>query len=528
MRNATLDHLQQCLAERTGEQVKIYHRSLLENGEAQYCLARINGEKKLIVLGTSPSPFEEEDAADRAEGTLVVCPLTPANANELRGLFPWTAPQPLGTETAVGCGDRLGLATPGHIRACRETGVRPVLAQQSIREMERTGRTPQDVMDDVTWAVFQEGYQAGFGADADHLKTAEDIDACFAVGYTMYTIDPSDHVDNDADDLNEAALEERFAALPWKALDTTLAACLDRYTGKAIALDAAGDAVRIRFDEPALKRAAVKYGAAIAHTKALAEHLAARYRGDRPDATYDLEMSVDETAQPTRPREHYFVAAELQRLGVEVTSLAPRFVGDFQKGIDFIGDRDAFEASFRQHAAIAEAFGDYKLSIHSGSDKFSIYPIMGRHAGGRLHLKTAGTSYLEALRVVARHAPELFRAIVDFAFERFEADRKTYHVTTDLDAIPAPADVSDADLEATYLDDDNGRQLLHITYGSVLTARQKGASRFRDQIVAVLNEHEEEHYETLHSHFLQHIEGVGAMSTQSKMENPSPAPSSGQ
>lgn len=514
-----LDHLQQWLTDHAGEGVKIYPRSLLEKDGAQYGLARINGQKKLVVLGASSDSFEEERTLNRAKDTLLVCPLTPANADELRSLFPWTAPEPLGTETAIGCGDRLGLASPGHIRACRETGAVPVLAQQSIREMERTGRTPQNVVDDVTWAVFQEGYQEGFGADADHLKTTDHIDRCFDAGYTMYTIDPSDYVDNEADHLDAAALEERFAALPWEALDATPAACLDRYIGKAIALDAAGDGIRIRFDELALKRAAVKYGAAIAHTKTLANHLAARYRGDRPDATYDLEMSVDETDHPTRPREHVFVAAELQRLGVEVTSLAPRFAGDFQKGIDFIGNRDAFEASFRQHAAIAEAFGDYKLSIHSGSDKFSIYPIMGRHAGERLHLKTAGTSYLEALRVVARHSLDLFRAIIDFAFEHFEADRKTYHVTTDLDAIPAPADVPDAELEAAYLDDDNGRQLLHITYGSVLTARQEGALRFRDQIVAVLNGHEEEHYETLKSHFLRHIEGGGVMPVQSKMES---------
>jgi len=191
-----------------------------------------------------------------------------------------------------------------------------------------------------------------------------------------------------------------------------------------------------------------------------------------------------------------------------VTSLAPRFVGDFQKGIDFIGDLDTFETAFERHARIAAAREDYKLSIHSGSDKFSVYPIMGRHAGDRLHLKTAGTSYLEALRIIARHAPALLREIVDFAFERFEEDRKTYHVTTDLDAIPAPDDVSQSDLEATYLDDDDGRQLLHLTYGSVLSATENGSPRFKDRFFEVLHAHENEHYETLEKHFRHHLRGL--------------------
>lgn len=499
--------LEQRLTDHAGTTAHVYDRSIVHRDGVTYLLARLGTRKVLVVLGADDVPFTVEAEPDHPAG-LLLCPCTAANAAALRTTFPWTAPRPLGTETAAGCGDRLGLATPGHIRACRTAGVRAVLAQQSIREMERTGRPPQVVLDDVTWAVFQEGYTEGFGADADHLKTTDDVDRCLAAGYTMYTIDPSDHVDNEADRLGADELDARFAALPWEALDTTPAACLDRYAGAAIALDGADEALRIRFDETSLERAAVKYGAAIAHTKALADHLAARYRTERPNETYDLEMSVDETEHPTRPREHLFVAAELQRLGVTVTSLAPRFVGDFQKGIDFIGDRAAFEQSFRQHAAIARALGDYKLSIHSGSDKFSIYPIMGRHAGGRLHLKTAGTSYLEALRVVARHAPDTFRAIVDFAFTRFEADRKTYHVTTDLDAIPAPNDVAEAALEATYLDDDNGRQLLHLTYGSVLTARQDGAFRFKDRIFAVLEEHEAEYYEILGAHFDRHLHGV--------------------
>ena len=509
-----LDAVSAVLSDQVDGPVHLYEASAQQDEQALYVLARTGGAKKLVVAVSASAevdgqaPFVPETTLQADATTVLVCPLTPENAQKLREHFPWTAPVPLGTASALGCGDRLGLATPGHLRAVRRGEARPVLAQQSIREMERTERSPQDVLDDATWAVFQDGFKDGFGADADHLKTPEHVDRCFDAGYTMYTIDPSDYVDNEADHLGAEALEERFQALPWEQLGTTPEELLQRYTRRPHAVN--GSDRQVSFSEADFKRAAVKYGAAIAHTKKMADYVAARYRDDRPEESYDLEMSVDETDHPTRPREHFFVAAELERLGVKVTSLAPRFTGDFEKGIDFKGDLETFEDSFRQHAAIAEAFGGYKLSIHSGSDKFSVFPIMGKHAGTRLHLKTAGTSYLEALRIVARHAPAFFREIVQFAFERFDADRKTYHVSTDLDAIPTPDEVADADLEPTYLDDDDGRQLLHITYGSVLSEKGKGGEpRFRTPFFEVLEAEEEEHYETLRAHFVHHIESVG-------------------
>jgi hypothetical protein len=384
--------------------------------------------------------------------------------------------------------------------------------------MQRTGRSPQEVLDDVSWAVFQEGYERGFGADADHLKSETHIDACLAAGYTMYPIDPSDYVNDEADRLTGDALKTEFASLPWEELETTPEECLARYTDAPITVESPRGTITVDLTPTELRRAAVKYGKAIAHTRHLSEYLADQYREHRPGETYDLEMSVDETASPTRAREHYFVAAELSRLQVEVTSLAPRFVGDFEKGIDYVGDLDAFEDAFRDHAIIAEAFGGYKLSIHSGSDKFSVYPVLGRHAGDHVHLKTAGTSYLEALRIPARHAPAFFREIVKFAFDRFEEDRATYHVSTDLSVVPNPTEVSDAELEEIYLEEDNGRQLLHITYGSVLSAQQDGRPRFRDRLFALLDRYEEEHFQVLEEHILRHIEGIGEMTRQSEVD----------
>jgi hypothetical protein len=216
-------------------------------------------------------------------------------------------------------------------------------------------------------------------------------------------------------------------------------------------------------------------------------------------------MSVDETETPTTIPEHYFVANELKRLGVKWVSLAPRYIGRFEKGVDYIGDLAAFEADFARHVAIARALGPYKLSLHSGSDKFSIYPIFARVAGELVHLKTAGTSYLEALRAIAGTDPDLFREILAFAFERYGEDRASYHVSADPAKVPASDQLADDEL-ATVLDDFDGREMLHVTFGSVLTARDAyGGYRFRDRLLAALQADEEAHYAAIEAHFDRHI-----------------------
>jgi len=123
-----------------------------------------------------------------------------------------------------------------------------------------------------------------------------------------------------------------------------------------------------------------------------------------------------------------------------------------------------------------------------------------------IHLKTSGTSYLESLRIIARYDPQLFREIIDYSIKRFEEDRKTYHLSTDLSKILPPSEVADHELEKAYLDDENGRQVLHVTYGSILTARREdGGWLFRNRIKRVLIDNEEEYYRVIAEHIERHI-----------------------
>src|SRR3982750_1510335 len=107
----------------------------------------------------------------------------------------------LGLGPSFGFGDRIGLATPGHVEAIRRSGagIEPIFPQQSIREMARTGRTPRQVMDEALAGVRRGGRAGRTGADADPLKTPADVDATAAAGFTFFTIDPSEFVDPHAD-----------------------------------------------------------------------------------------------------------------------------------------------------------------------------------------------------------------------------------------------------------------------------------------------------------------------------------------
>jgi len=364
--------------------------------------------------------------------------------------------------------------------------------------MTRTGRTPREVMDDATWGLFAEGWREGSGADADHLKTTADIDACLAAGFSLFTLDPGEHVDSAADAADAATLRGKLLGLPWAELADTEVDLRRRYLGRSFAVEH----LQIELDEATLLRAAVKYGRAVAHVARMFGHLK-QAAGAR---LVELEVSVDETETPTSPAEHYWVASELRRLGVAWVSLAPRFVGRFEKGVDYIGDLAALERDVAAHAAVARQMGPYKLSLHSGSDKFSVYPIAAHETRGLVHLKTAGTSYLEALRTVAAADAPLFRAIYAFARERYLTDKASYHVSAQLLRAPEPEAPTDAELPA-LLEQFDSREILHVTFGSVLKATSSdGRPRFKEALFELLQSRPEAYAENLRRHFVRHLQ----------------------
>ncbi|MEX2574517.1 MAG: tagaturonate epimerase family protein [Balneolaceae bacterium] len=453
-------------------------------------LVIVTGREQMAGLGFRG----QAETAGGAE--FFTCALAHENAEALRTCFPFTNPVLIGKKNSYGYGDRLGNAGPAHLRSVKGTGFKPVLAQQSIRELERTGRKPEDVMDAASWAVFQEGYSDGFGADADHLKTTADIDRMVDAGFTMFTIDPSEYVFDGSAGLEADILENLFQDLPWTELEDKPQSLLSRYVKQTISLDGR----RLSPEPRDVQEAMVKYGRVLSHTSMMVRHLAENHSGHPAE----IELSVDETEQPTTPFEHFLIASELSRLDISLVSLAPRFCGDFEKGVDFRGDLDQFRDEYKMHLAIAGEFGGYKLSIHSGSDKFSVYEVIGSLDEGAVHVKTAGTSYLEALRTLARADPQLFRDILTFSMSRFEEDRNTYHISARLSDLPDVSALGENQLIG-LLDNDEARQVLHVAYGSVLSGGYPEAEGFRSRLMEVLSTNEMLYEENLVRHFEKHL-----------------------
>ena len=467
-----------------------YPESQVSYEGATYWLERsADGAKRLVAVADDESAFRGfAGTTERTNGQVrLVADTTPENAQALRSALPWLTPSRFGLHTSVGFGDRLGLATPGHVRALKTVGgpINPVFAQQSIREMGRCHRTPRNVLDDATWGAFQAGWTTPVGGDADHLEQLEDIDDTVAAGFVFYTLDPKAEVDPEAEHADAAVIQQKVETLDWPSLDSDLATFRKSYVGHRIDLEHEA----IELDEESVVRAMAKYGPSLAHAMAMYRRL--REKG----IDCEVEFAVDETDYPTKPAEHVVVVSELQRLGMDFVSFAPRFVGRFEKGVEYIGDLDQLQRDFEIHADIARALGPYKLSLHSGSDKYSTYPLIAEATKGIVHLKTAGTSWAEALRVIAHNDPDLMREVLALALDSFEANRKSYHLSCDPTKIPTdPTD----DQVAQLMDRVDSRQVLHVGYGAIL-------EEFGPRMYQVWNDNEEEHYRIIADHFVKHL-----------------------
>lgn len=464
---------------------QIFEESVRRLGNTWYIMAEFGRETWLLLLGEEDKEFS--GISETVESlTFLRCALNHENCCVLQKRFPYTAPVSLkGKKRTIGLGDRLGLVTGAHLKALEGMDFFPVLAQQSTRELTLTGRTNRDMMDTVAWQVFQAGYEGGYAADGDHRKTQKEVQEALDDGVTMLTLDCSEHIDDKAYllDVSEAKAlcRERFS-------DGELTLWKELYCGKSVSILGG---YQIYFDPSEFFQMLLTYGKAVEFAEQI-------YVQEIKACTHEVsfELSIDETEIPTKPCAHYFVAAELLRRKISVDSIAPRFCGEFQKGIDYIGDIEQFQEEFAVHAAIAHKL-HYRISIHSGSDKFSIFPIVGRLSSGEFHIKTSGTSWVEAVRVIAKCDPNLFHRMLHIACRHFEEAKKYYHVTASLNHVLNLGRIEDESLP-DLLDQTDVRQVLHITYGFLLQSE-------RESIYDTLYEHRGALERAISSHIRRHL-----------------------
>lgn len=465
--------------------------------------AHEGGRRRLLRIasrGASMAGFDGRSLAELRRGnlTLAVHDASPNLILSLAEHIPWLRPRPNPGRPSIGMGDRLGMATAAHIRAVEAGSLFPYLAQQSVRENISTGRGWCDVMADAVFGVFREGWTRGFSADADHLTDSDELAAAAKAGFVRYTLDLSSEV-RDISGFDRMKLsrelvlmeKEQQGAEQWRK----------RYLGKAFRIASGFSMRNLVFDEKSFLRTVVRMGPAVARARQLAGTAMSLLRG----RAIELELCLDEADMRTTPHEHLFVAMEMAEDDLPVAAIAPRFVGEFRKGGEYRGNTSRLARDMAFHAAVAKATSKHAVSVHSGGDKFSIYSRLGEACDGAFHIKTSGTSYVEALRAVARVDRSLFATVVATASKTFDEAKAEYRFDTDPQLLPAPEKLGAQELEEVYFSTREGRQLLHASSGAVLAGRRELGRKVRE----CLRENEQLHFELVGVHLKKHVELLG-------------------
>lgn len=388
---------------------------------------------------------------------------------------------------SLGIGDRFGHEGAAQLRALQiasqvGVSVTPVW-NKSNREHIIIGSLPADTRREADDAVRTVGWHEPYFVDADHIgiSTVEN----FLPSSDFFTIDVADFIG---------------APAPKDAASSFIRG-MEGFTGN---LSIPGIATPVRVEKGLIEKVARKYLGAVQAAGKVYRHI----EGKRRAGTFVTEISLDEAEAPQTPAELLFILAAISQEGIPVQTIAPKFSGAFLKGIDYVGDVATFAREFEEDIAVI-AFAvnsfhlmpDLKLSVHSGSDKFSLYPVIHRalrkfNAG--LHLKTAGTTWLEELIGLAESGKEGLQAarqVYAASCRRYDELCKPYLTVVSIDKSNLP-DVKKVEswtgaefAGALRHDQSSGmynrdfRQLLHVGY--------KVAAEMGPRFTALLEEHRE-------------------------------------
>ena len=337
---------------------------------------------------------------------------------------------------SLGMGDRFahqGRAQLSAIVEARKIGidVAPVW-NKSNREHSIVGSHPDDLRIEADEAVASLGWGDAYFVDADHINL-DTVDG-FLAGSNFFTLDVADAVGQ----APKASDREQFI----------------QYTEKWLGvLEIPGIEGGLELNAGVVDAAADQFLAAIVSAGKIYQKI----EGAKGAGNFITEISVDETDAPQSPVELFLILSMIAAEGIPVQTIAPKFTGRFNKGVDYVGNLKQFEKEFDQDLAViayaVNEFGlpaDLKLSVHSGSDKFSIYPIINRQIkkhGAGLHLKTAGTTWLEEVIGLAEAGGEgldVAREVYAGAYARFTELTAPYSTVIDIDRdkLPLPEVVS--------------------------------------------------------------------------------------
>ena len=385
---------------------------------------------------------------------------------------------------SLGIGDRFGAEGAAQLRALQQAaslGVQIVpVWNKSNREHSIIGTSPGDTRREADEAVKACGWTGSYYVDADHIGIGT-VDR-FLDSSNFFTIDVADFIGKTAEGESMAQFLRAMAA----------------YKGS---LKIPGLTIPVVVSNELLEGVAWKYLAAVEEAGRVYRHIAEAKGED----SFVPEISVDEANSPQTPAELFFILAAIARERIPIQTIAPKFTGSFLKGIDYVGDISQFTKEFEDDLAVLafaqERFkfpANLKLSVHSGSDKFSLYSIMHRaikKSGAGLHVKTAGTTWLEELIGLAASdgdgllaAKEVYRQ----SYQRYDELCQPYLTVIDIDKgkLPSPEVVAgwskEDYIQALQHDQSNRnynvnfRQLVHVGYKVAAEMGERFAKLLRE------------------------------------------------
>ena len=387
---------------------------------------------------------------------------------------------------SIGIGDRFGRQGEAQLEAVIRAklygvDITPVW-NKSYREHQIIGSQPIDTRKEADEAAQQCGWRDNYFVDADHvgMKTVDH----FLDSSDFFTIDVADFINNSTND------EEVKKFLNQQ----------QKYIGK---LKIPGSDKDFDITESGVRMIAHKYLSAVEEAGRIYRHILSKKGGQ----DFIVEISMDETDEPQKPVDLFFILAAIAQQQIPVQTIAPKFTGRFNKGVDYVGDIQKFTKEFEENLAIInfareefELPENLKLSIHSGSDKFALYgPIQNalKKYDAGVHLKTAGTTWLEEVIGLAEAGDDglaLVKEIYHQARERFDELCGPYADVIDIDIeklpLPDQVDLWDGkELAGTLRHDqtndlynDHFRQLIHVAY--------KIAAEMRSRFLNALYKHQ--------------------------------------
>lgn len=388
---------------------------------------------------------------------------------------------------SFGVGDRFAHQAKAQLAAvmkAAQEGVEIVpVWNKSNREHTTIGSQPQSTRDAADAACKELGWGQAYYVDADHINL--DLVGGFLSNSDFFTLDV-------ADAIGSPAAAEDVAAFVSSVSDLVGKLKIDGIDGQ------------LEITEDLIVATANKFLKAVQSAGEIYRHIAKEKGADN----FVTEVSMDETDSPQTPPELLVILAALAKEKIPLQTIAPKFTGRFNKGVDYVGDVEQFEKEFSDDlAVIAYAVkkyglpGNLKLSVHSGSDKFSIYGPIRRcleKTGAGLHIKTAGTTWLEELIGLAEADGEglqLAKDVYAQAFAHKDALCEPYASVIDIDyaKLPSPETVNGwtADQYVNALRHDPGHAEFNSSFRQLLHVGYKIAAKMGDRYLNMLVECEE-------------------------------------